>query len=170
MKHILGFSGGVDSQAAAGQLLEKFDPADVILLNSDAGKNEHPLTTEFVNWYSANIHEVIPIMKRGKPPGNAGETWTRSGTRMCSTRRAKWLPKSARALILAREFCCKGDSMADTAVVKLRKEVDALLGEQVSAFVNIPGAVVAATGDSLKDALQMLADALDENDQPFWVE
>lgn len=60
MKHVLGFSGGVDSQAAAGQLLERYDPIDVILLNSDAGQNEHPLTTAHVNWYSDTIHKIIP--------------------------------------------------------------------------------------------------------------
>lgn len=31
MKHILGFSGGVDSQAAAGWLLNRFPAEDVIL-------------------------------------------------------------------------------------------------------------------------------------------
>lgn len=60
MKHILGFSAGVDSQAAAGLLLQRYGHADVILLNSDAGKNEHILTTEHVAWYSTNVHEIIP--------------------------------------------------------------------------------------------------------------
>lgn len=58
--------------------------------------------------------------------------------------------------------------MTEIGRVKLRKEIDALKGEQISAFVNIPGAIIAATGDFMKDALTMLADALDENDQPFW--
>lgn len=35
MKHILGFSGGIDSQAAAGVLLESYDPGDVILQEWD---------------------------------------------------------------------------------------------------------------------------------------
>lgn len=59
MKHIVGFSGGIDSQAAAGVVLDKYDHADVILLNSNAGENEDPLTDTFVDWYSANVHPVI---------------------------------------------------------------------------------------------------------------
>jgi len=31
------------------------------MLNSDAGGNEHPLTTEFVAWYSANVHPVVTV-------------------------------------------------------------------------------------------------------------
>ena len=46
MKHIVGFSGGIDSQAAARWVLNRYEPQDVILTNSDAGGNEHPLTTE----------------------------------------------------------------------------------------------------------------------------
>ncbi|WP_338000671.1 phosphoadenosine phosphosulfate reductase domain-containing protein [Bremerella sp. P1] len=37
----------------------------MILLNSDAGGNEHPLTTEFIHWYSENVHhvhEVTPLV------------------------------------------------------------------------------------------------------------
>ncbi len=60
VKHILGFSGGIDSQAAAGVLLDHYGHDDVIFLNSDAGGNEDALTTEHVEWYSANVHPVIP--------------------------------------------------------------------------------------------------------------
>jgi 3'-phosphoadenosine 5'-phosphosulfate sulfotransferase (PAPS reductase)/FAD synthetase len=59
VKHIVGFSGGIDSQAAAGVVLDKYGPADTILLNSNAGGNEDPLTDAFVDWYSANVHPVI---------------------------------------------------------------------------------------------------------------
>ncbi len=58
VKHVVGFSGGIDSQACARWVLNRNDPADVILLNSDAGGNEHPLTTEFIDWYSENVHPV----------------------------------------------------------------------------------------------------------------
>lgn len=61
MKHIVGFSGGIDSQACARWVLNHYDPADVILLNSNAGGNEHPLTSEFVAEYSLKIHPVIVI-------------------------------------------------------------------------------------------------------------
>lgn len=58
MKHIVGFSGGIDSQACARWVLNRFPAEDVILTNSDAGGWEDPLTTEFVEWYSANVHPV----------------------------------------------------------------------------------------------------------------
>lgn len=66
MKHVLGFSGGVDSQAAAYQLLNKYASEDVILLNSQAGRNEHWITVEFVQQYSRTMHpvvEIVPLVK-----------------------------------------------------------------------------------------------------------
>lgn len=59
MKHIVGFSGGVDSQACARWVLNRFPKEDVILTNSSAGQWEDPLTTEFVAWYSTNVHPVV---------------------------------------------------------------------------------------------------------------
>ena len=61
MKHIVGFSGGVDSQACARWVLNRYAPEDVILTNSDAGGWEDPITVEFVSWYSANIHHVESV-------------------------------------------------------------------------------------------------------------
>jgi 3'-phosphoadenosine 5'-phosphosulfate sulfotransferase (PAPS reductase)/FAD synthetase len=60
-KHIVGFSGGIDSQACARWVLDRFPGEDVILLNSDAGGNEHPLTTSFVEEYSRTVHPVIVV-------------------------------------------------------------------------------------------------------------
>lgn len=60
-KHIVGFSGGIDSQACARWVLNRFPKEDVILTNSNAGGNEHPLTDEFVGWYSANVHPVVKV-------------------------------------------------------------------------------------------------------------
>lgn len=60
-KHLVGFSGGIDSQACAGWVLDRFPREDVILFNSTAGGNEHPLTTEHVLWYSANVHPVVMV-------------------------------------------------------------------------------------------------------------
>ena len=78
MKHIVGFSGGIDSQACARWVLNRNNPEDVILLNSDAGGNEHPITTEFIEWYSENVHPVVMITSlvkdmgtRGRKPGSA---------------------------------------------------------------------------------------------------
>ncbi|MDE2099410.1 MAG: phosphoadenosine phosphosulfate reductase family protein [Patescibacteria group bacterium] len=61
MKHIVGFSGGIDSQACARWVLNRYPAEDVILLNSDAGGNEHPLTTAFVAEYSRTVHPVLVI-------------------------------------------------------------------------------------------------------------
>lgn len=58
MKHIVGFSGGIDSQACARWVLNRFPPEDVILTNSDAGGWEHEHTKSFIAWYSANVHPV----------------------------------------------------------------------------------------------------------------
>jgi 3'-phosphoadenosine 5'-phosphosulfate sulfotransferase (PAPS reductase)/FAD synthetase len=57
-KHVVGFSGGIDSQACAGWVLERFPKEDVVLMNSDAGGNEHPLTVAHVEWYSEHVHPV----------------------------------------------------------------------------------------------------------------
>lgn len=59
MKHIVGFSGGIDSQACARWVLNRYPKEDVILVNSSAGQWEDPLTIEFVDWYSENVHPVV---------------------------------------------------------------------------------------------------------------
>lgn len=61
MKHIVGFSGGIDSQACARWVLNRYPPEDVILTNSPAGGNEDPLTVEHIQWYSDNIHPVVVV-------------------------------------------------------------------------------------------------------------
>lgn len=61
MKHVVGFSGGIDSQACALWVRRKYPAEDVILLNADAGGNEHPLTTEFIAEYSRRVHPVITV-------------------------------------------------------------------------------------------------------------
>src|SRR5262245_18996332 len=61
MKHLVGFSGGADSQATALWVRQRFPKEDVILLFADAGGNEHPLTYEFVEKYSRTIHPVTWI-------------------------------------------------------------------------------------------------------------
>ncbi len=72
MKHVVGFSGGVDSQACALWVRRKFAKEDVILLNSQAGRNEHPLTVEHIRWYSENVHPVIECVPRTKDLGTRG--------------------------------------------------------------------------------------------------
>jgi 3'-phosphoadenosine 5'-phosphosulfate sulfotransferase (PAPS reductase)/FAD synthetase len=59
--YIGGFSGGIDSQAAARFMLNRYGAACVVLVNSDAGGNEHPLTVEHIDWYSEHVHPVVCI-------------------------------------------------------------------------------------------------------------
>jgi 3'-phosphoadenosine 5'-phosphosulfate sulfotransferase (PAPS reductase)/FAD synthetase len=76
LKHIVGFSGGIDSQATARWVLNRYPAEDVILLNSDAGGNEHPITTEFIERYSKNVHPVVVVTPLIKDLGSrclAGE-------------------------------------------------------------------------------------------------
>jgi 3'-phosphoadenosine 5'-phosphosulfate sulfotransferase (PAPS reductase)/FAD synthetase len=61
LKHIVGFSGGIDSQACARYVLNRYPAEDVLICNSNAGGNEHPLTEEFVDWYSDEVHPVVKI-------------------------------------------------------------------------------------------------------------
>lgn len=74
-KHIVGFSGGIDSQACARKVLNEYGPEDVILTNSDAGKWEDPLTIAHIAWYSENVHPVVKcnaiIADMWKTPGFA---------------------------------------------------------------------------------------------------
>lgn len=76
MKAVVGFSGGIDSQACSLLVRRQFRPEDVILLNTQAGRNEHPLTVGFVKWYSDNVFpvvEVIPLIR------DLGDVGTRCG-------------------------------------------------------------------------------------------
>lgn len=78
MKHVVGFSGGADSQATALWVRERFAPEDIILLFNDAGGNESPITMGFVRWYSDAIFPVTmisPIVAdmAGRAPGKIEE-------------------------------------------------------------------------------------------------
>ncbi len=61
IRHVVGFSGGIDSQACARWVLNRYPAEEVVLLNSDAGGNEHPMTTEFIRWYSEHVHPVVEV-------------------------------------------------------------------------------------------------------------
>jgi 3'-phosphoadenosine 5'-phosphosulfate sulfotransferase (PAPS reductase)/FAD synthetase len=71
-KHVVGFSGGIDSQACALWVRRHFPPEDVILLNTQAGRNEHPMTVEFVEWYSKNVFPVTVVTPLIKDLENNG--------------------------------------------------------------------------------------------------
>lgn len=61
MKHIVGFSGGIDSQATALWVRRNFPAEDVILCNADPGGNEARATVEFIDEYSETVHPVVKI-------------------------------------------------------------------------------------------------------------
>lgn len=61
MKHIVGFSGGADSQATSLWVRRRFPAEDVILLNTQAGGNECPVTADFIQRYSVSVFPVIVI-------------------------------------------------------------------------------------------------------------
>ena len=86
MKHVVGFSGGVDSQMAALWVRSKFATEDIILLNSQAGRNEHPMTVAFTNWYSANIFPVIETIPLIKDLGTRGTKADTVKRRFCAER------------------------------------------------------------------------------------
>jgi len=61
LKHIVGFSGGVDSQAAALWVRQRFPAEDIILLNTNAGRNENHLTEAFIRQYSEDVFPVVTV-------------------------------------------------------------------------------------------------------------
>jgi 3'-phosphoadenosine 5'-phosphosulfate sulfotransferase (PAPS reductase)/FAD synthetase len=61
MKRIVGFSGGIDSQATALVVRRQFPADEIILLNSTAGGNEHPITAGFIAEYSADVFPVTVV-------------------------------------------------------------------------------------------------------------
>lgn len=76
MKHVVGFSGGVDSQMALRWVRDKYGDDDVIALNSNVGGHEHPITSKFIQEFSETVFPVIqvtPLIRdlggRGTRPG-----------------------------------------------------------------------------------------------------
>jgi anti-anti-sigma regulatory factor len=55
--------------------------------------------------------------------------------------------------------------MIEEAKVNLRKDADG-----IHAYVSVPGAIVAATAHSMKEALHELAEILSDDEEPFWLE
>jgi 3'-phosphoadenosine 5'-phosphosulfate sulfotransferase (PAPS reductase)/FAD synthetase len=58
---LVGFSGGIDSQAAALLVRRHYDPSKIRLLNTRAGRNEHSITDNWIKWYSENVFPVTEI-------------------------------------------------------------------------------------------------------------
>lgn len=80
-KHVVGFSGGIDSQACAGWVLDRYGPDDVIILNTEAGRNEHPITVAHTRWYSANVHPIVEVVPLIRDLGNVGTRDGKTGER-----------------------------------------------------------------------------------------
>lgn len=70
MMRVVGFSGGADSQATALWVRQRFPPNEIILLNSNAGGNEHPITEEFIRRYSETVFPVTVVKALVKDMGN----------------------------------------------------------------------------------------------------
>lgn len=73
MKHVLGFSGGADSEAVYCWLIDRFPVEDIILLHSNAGNNENPINDRFVENFSATVHPVIMVNAQ------IGDMWATPG-------------------------------------------------------------------------------------------
>ncbi len=84
MKHIVGFSGGADSQACALWVRQRFAADDILLLNSDPGGNECPITTEFIASYSRTVFPVVTVTPLVRDLGGIG---TRDGGATATRRR-----------------------------------------------------------------------------------
>ena len=78
---VVGFSGGADSQAVALWVRQRFPPEEVLLLNSDAGGNEHPLTEAFIRRYSQEVFPVTVVKALVRDLGDVGTKDGRTGDR-----------------------------------------------------------------------------------------
>lgn len=76
MKHIVGFSGGADSQATLIWVRKQFGDEDTIALNTHAGRNECGVTVKFLEDYSRNVFPVTTITPLIADLGDVG---TRDG-------------------------------------------------------------------------------------------
>ena len=72
MKHVVGFSGGVDSQMCLRWVRDTFGDENVIALNSNVGGHEHPITTEFVHRYSESVFPVVEVTPLIRDLGGLG--------------------------------------------------------------------------------------------------
>jgi 3'-phosphoadenosine 5'-phosphosulfate sulfotransferase (PAPS reductase)/FAD synthetase len=72
MRVVVGFSGGVDSQACALWCRQRFGDDGVTLLNSDVGGHEHPLTYAFTRWYAENVFPVTVVTPLVRDLGDVG--------------------------------------------------------------------------------------------------
>lgn len=61
MKHVVGFSGGIDSQACLWWMRQNLGDENIIAMNSNVGGHEHPFTSEFIRQYSETVFPIIEV-------------------------------------------------------------------------------------------------------------
>ncbi|MBV9075154.1 MAG: phosphoadenosine phosphosulfate reductase family protein [Acidobacteria bacterium] len=59
--HVVGLSGGIDSQATLRHVRERFGDEEKIALNTHAGRNECGVTVKFLEDFSKDVFPVITI-------------------------------------------------------------------------------------------------------------
>lgn len=69
---VVGFSGGADSQAVALWVRQRYPADEVILLNTNAGGNEHPVTEQFIGDYSRDVFPVTTVPALVRDLGDVG--------------------------------------------------------------------------------------------------
>jgi 3'-phosphoadenosine 5'-phosphosulfate sulfotransferase (PAPS reductase)/FAD synthetase len=69
---VVGFSGGADSQATALWVRKRWPAENVILMNTNAGGNEHPLTEAFIAEYSRTVFPVVSVKALIRDLGDVG--------------------------------------------------------------------------------------------------
>ena len=67
MKHVVMFSGGVCSWAAAKRVVEKYGPDDVMLLFADTCMEDEDLY-RFISYAAANVGAPLTIVRDGRTP------------------------------------------------------------------------------------------------------
>lgn len=82
-KRVVGFSGGIDSQATALWCYEKYGKENTVLLFADTG-HEHPVTYAFIRMYSETVHPVEFIKPLVKDLGDVGTVNEEIGKRRAS--------------------------------------------------------------------------------------
>ncbi len=87
---VVGFSGGIDSQACALWVRERFPAEEIILLNSDAGGNEHPVTEAFIRLYNDTVFPVAIVKAASSPEARLPIGRPREGSD--ALRLLSWLP------------------------------------------------------------------------------
>lgn len=102
MKYIVGFSGGIDSQAALTWCLGQFPRRDIIAVNTQAGRNEHPLTIAHVAEISRSVHPVVVVTPLIADLGNIEKLKSRRSEELTFDFLAAW---KQRFPSLRAQFC-----------------------------------------------------------------